>query len=414
MTATEGRRRAAASLAAGSAVNGLLAYVVFALTTRALGPDGAAPVSVLWSYWGFASAAFTFPVQHWIAHTVEAHGDGAVHRALPRLLGVVVAAGLLLGVLAWLGRESLFHRDDLWLPVMVSLVTLGSALTGAVRGGLSARHRFGAVALSLAAENGVRCAAVLVLVLADVRSVVAYGLCLVAGHLVAALWPSALRFAAGQGATNDARPVAFLAGAGLAQVINQSVLTGGPVVLALAGGSPGDVTALFAALALFRAPYMLGLGLVSQLTTHVTRLATSGETATLRRMRELLAGATVIAVGLAGGVAALVGPDLLRLVFGGGLEISRGLAALVAMGCTTAVANLVLTVTAMAQDRATAVARAWVLASLGAAGGFFALSRLDPVEQTVWCFLGAEVAAFVALLVVDARRGGGAAAGPVS
>lgn len=405
MTRKEGRSRNAAALAAGSAANGLLAYVVFALTTRTLGPDQAAPVSVLWSYWSFASAAFTFPVQHWIARTVEAHGDGAVRRALPRLSAVVMGASLVLGAAAWLAREPLFHRGDAWFPVMVLLVTLGSTLTGAVRGGLSARGRFGAVALNLAAENALRCAAVTVLVLADVRSVVAYGLCLVLGHLVGVLWPSALRFRATQGSTGGSRPLAFLAGAGLAQVINQSVLTGGPVVLALAGGSAGDVTALFAALALFRAPYLLGLGLVSQLTTQVTRLATSGDTATLRRLRELLTGVTVAAVAVAGAVAAWIGPDLLRLVFGGGLEISHGTAALVAMGCTAAVANLVLTVTAMAQDRAPAVARAWVLASLAAAAGFVALHRVDPLDRTVWCFLGAEVAAFAALLVVDARRG---------
>ena len=38
----------------GAAVTGVLAYVVFALTTRALGSDAAAPVSVLWSYWTLA------------------------------------------------------------------------------------------------------------------------------------------------------------------------------------------------------------------------------------------------------------------------------------------------------------------------------------------------------------------------
>ena len=44
-------------LVLGSAANGLLAYVFFALVTHALGGTRAAPVSVLWSWWSFAAAA---------------------------------------------------------------------------------------------------------------------------------------------------------------------------------------------------------------------------------------------------------------------------------------------------------------------------------------------------------------------
>ena len=78
-------RRDARALAIGSAVSGLLAYLVFALTTRGLGAEQAGPVSVLWSYWAFAGAAFTFPIQHWVAHSVTAHGEVSVRRSVPLL-----------------------------------------------------------------------------------------------------------------------------------------------------------------------------------------------------------------------------------------------------------------------------------------------------------------------------------------
>ena len=58
----------------------------------------------------------------------------------------------------------------------------------------------------------------------------------------------------------------------MSQLIGQVVLTGRRSC-ALAGGAPGEVTTLFAALALFRAPYMLALGMVAQLTTRVTHAA---------------------------------------------------------------------------------------------------------------------------------------------
>ena len=121
----------------------------------------AAPVSVLWVWWGFAGAALTFPLQHWITRTVTAH-DG--ERAL-RLLGApdpLVVVGTAAG--RW-GRcrgsraTGCSGRGDLGFPALVVAVTLGSGLLGVVRGTLSGRGRFAAVGASLAAENGLRCVA---------------------------------------------------------------------------------------------------------------------------------------------------------------------------------------------------------------------------------------------------------------
>jgi O-antigen/teichoic acid export membrane protein len=398
-----GRHRDTRALALGSAVSGLLAYLVFALTTRGLGAEAAGPVSVLWSYWAFAGAAFTFPLQHWIARTATAHGERAVRDTLPQLSVVLLAASLLLGLLAWLAREPLFHRDDLWFPAMVVAVTLGSSITGVVRGALSARGHFVAVAWSLVAENGLRCAAAGALLVADSTSVVAFGLCLVAGHLVMALWPSAMRFGTSGDTSEAPHPFAFLAGASLAQLIGQCVLTGGPVVLALAGGSQREVTTLFAALALFRAPYMLALGMVAQLTTRVTALLVSGRLDVLDSARRWLRTASVGLVVLAAVGGAWLGPPLLRLVFGDDVRLAAGPTAVVAVGCTVAVVNLVVMVGALAQGRATAVARAWVVSIVVAAVTFAALASLPAESAVVWCFLVAEVVAFVGLSVVEQR-----------
>ena len=394
-------RRDTLTLAVGSALNGLLAYAVFALTTRALGPEAAAPVSVLWSYWAFAGAAFTFPVQHWAARTLVVDGEAAVAAALPRLAGVVLAASGLLGVLAFAAREPLFHTPDPWFAVMTGLITLGAAATGVMRGGLAGRGRFGAVGTSLAAENAIRCVVVGGLALAGVQDATAYGAGLVSGQLVVLLWPSALRFARGRSAAARSRPFAFLAGASLAQLANQTVLTGSPVVLALAGGSAADVTSLFAALALFRAPYMLGLGLVSQLTTTLTRLVVSEDVGTLRRIRLLLVGAAIPLALVAAGLGATVGPPLLRLVFGSDVELGAAATAVTAAGCAVAIANLVLTVGSIARDRPRSAAHAWLVAVAAAALSFLALGGTSPLDRTLTAFLVAEVVAFGALLVVE-------------
>src|SRR4028119_1451473 len=79
------RVRDTTALGVGSLLAGLLAYVFFIASTRTLGASAAAPVTVLWTYWSLAAAALTFPLQHWIAHSVAADGaEAAVRRALPK------------------------------------------------------------------------------------------------------------------------------------------------------------------------------------------------------------------------------------------------------------------------------------------------------------------------------------------
>jgi len=272
-----------------------------------------------------------------------------------------------------------------------------------VRGGLSARGRFVAVAWSLVAENGVRCAAAGVLLAAGDTRVVAYGLCLVAGSLVVVLWPSALRFGTEGDATGGPHPFAFLAGASVSQLIGQVVLTGPPILLALAGGAPGDVTTLFAALALLRAPYILALGMVAQLTTWVTRAVVTGNLSALARMRVRLRLATLVTVALAAGGAALLGPFVLPLVFGPDVTLGSFAMALIAAGCALAVTNLVLVVSGLAQGRSSPVAWCWVGSVLAAGVTYVALTGLPLEDTVIWSFLAAETVAFALLSVVEAR-----------
>lgn len=395
--------RSTTALATGSLVTGVLAYVFFAVTTRALGPETAAPVSVLWTYWSFSGAALTFPLQHWIARSVAAHGtSGPVRAALPRVLGIVAVGAVAVGLASWVLRESLFHRQDAWFPSLVALVTVSSAYLGLVRGGLTAARRFVALALALVSENAVRCAGALALMIAGVRASVGYGLCLVAGGLVGLLWPRAVHFGGSDSPPTTESALAFLGGAAGGQLLGQVVLTGAPVLLALSGGDAADVTALFVGLALFRAPYQLALGMVSQLTGRLTTLVVHGRRAALRRVRAAVVVLTVAAAAAAGAVGALVGPALIRLVFGSEVRLAALPTSLVAVGSAVALANLVMTITVMAQGRTGAVVRAWVAGILCAAV-YFTSTGVASLERTCWTFLIAEVVAFVVLLVEEAR-----------
>jgi O-antigen/teichoic acid export membrane protein len=188
-----GARRGTGLLAAGSVVSGVLAYVFFALVTRALGAEPAAPVAVLWAWWSFAAAAFTFPVQHWISRTAAtAAGEAAVRRGLPLVAGLVTGVSAVAGVVAWLARDRLFGPDGTWFPLLVAAVGICSGALGLARGTLSGRHRFGAVGIGLVLENGLRCVVAAILMGAGNEHPASYGLALLAGYAAIGLRPSAL------------------------------------------------------------------------------------------------------------------------------------------------------------------------------------------------------------------------------
>jgi O-antigen/teichoic acid export membrane protein len=390
------RSRGATALALGSAVSGLLAYVFFALVTRALGAEAAAPVAVLWTYWSFAAAALTFPLQHWtVRAVVAAGGEGPVRRAMPPIAALTLAIAVLAGAVTWIARDTLFHRDGWSFPLLVVAVTIGSAFLGIVRGMLTVRDRLAAVGLILIAENAVRCVLAAVLIAGDVTASRYYGLALAAGQLVGFGWPSVLRL--GRTGPTDQPWLAFLAGASGGQVISQTVLTGGPVALALLGGTPAQVTGLFVALALFRAPYTLALGAVSPATGVLTRWVVAEQHAAIRRVLAAIVAATALGAGLAAAVGWFAGPALLRLVFGASIDVSAVVCLLTAVGSALSIGTLLLSLVAMAHDRSHTTLRSWLVAALAAAATIV-VGPGGPLTTVTVAFLVAQLVAFATLL----------------
>jgi hypothetical protein len=163
------------------------------------------------------------------------------------------------------------------------------------------------------------------------------------------------------------------------------------------------VTAMFAALALFRAPYMVALGSVPQLTLRVTRHSVAAEYDALRSLLRVLAAVTVVGVAVAAVLGAWLGPAVLHLVFGQTVDLSSGQAAVLATGCTLAMSNLALMVGMLGQDRPGAVVGAWSVAVLVGAVGVLALGGASEFGASSGGFLVAEVAATAALGVVPVR-----------
>lgn len=404
--------RDSAFLALSSGINGLLAYVFFMLASRSLGAEAAAPVSVLWSYWAAAAAVVTFPVQHWTIRRFTRDGhEGAVAGSLLALSAVVAGFAFVAGVVAFVLREQLFDGDGLAFPAMVVAVTLGSFFMGVVRGVLSGRRRYRATGASLVAEGAVRALAAGAVTLAG-GGAVAFGVALVVGPLSGLAWAPDLRLgSAPPGATVPRNPLAPLSGIAGGSLVAQLVLTGAPVLLAVHGGASAQVTALFLALAVWRAPYLVAMGVTPQLTTALTRLALAGPRRVLRTARAtvgLVLGTALVSAAL----GATVVQPLLRLIFGSDISLGRLTLAVLGVGTAFALGNLVLLLTLLALGRSKVSTGAWVAALL-VAGAWLALSPLPSLSTIVGAFVVAEGVALVLLFVAverSARHGAVAAA----
>jgi O-antigen/teichoic acid export membrane protein len=386
-------RRDASALVAGTVVNGLSIYVVAAVGTRAYGPETFAPVSVLWTFWAVSAAVLTFPLQHWVIHRVEADGhEGGVRSSLPTLGSATLMLAVILAIAAWIGRSPLFGDDRLVWPALVALLTVVAALTGLVRGVLASRRRFVATAVAIGSENLIRLLAGLTVVALG-GSEAWYGVALLSGVLVVGMWPSVVYL---HGPQLRVPLAGYLGGLAGGTVLAQIALTSGPAVLSAIGGAAASVTGLFVTMALFRAPYLMSLGVANMITGPLTALTTEGNRPRLRRLLLAIGVATVALAVLAGAGAYVVGPSLVDLVFGRGTSPPRFVVALVAAGSALALGTLATTLMAIAGGRTGLVAAWWAVALAVAA---LVLLRLmaEPSLAVAAAFLTAQTAAFISM-----------------
>jgi len=383
--------RESGALIIGSLVNGLAAYGFIALGTRVLGADAFAPVAIVWVFWAFSAALLTFPIQHWVIRQIELDGHaGGVRAALGRVTLLVGAVTVGEGTAAALWRGRLFGEESwTWLVVVVG-VAAGSGFLGVVRGLLAGSGRYRTAGVVIGGENVVRLAVGAGLVAAGGGPLL-LAVALTTGPAVVLLCPGALHL---RGPRSVVPPATGLVGAaGASVLLAQVALNIGPPLVSAVGGSEKEVTALFAALALFRAPYLVALGLTVRATAPLTRLVTEGGRGTLRDPALAAAGGSLLAAGVAFAIMWPVGPPLLRVLFGPGTDLPGLPTGAVAAGCVLALGSLALTVMLIAAAARLALTLSWVVAvavgvAVVAVGG-----GLGPVGRVVVAFNAAELAA---------------------
>lgn len=384
----------AAWLTIGTALSALAVYVFLGIGTRAIGADGFAPVSVLWSLWAVSGAALTFPVQHWLIQSVESTGsEGAVWRALPRVYGVAGLAGVLAFGGSWLVATPLFGVHGVAFPIMAGLLPLASVAMGVNRGMMSARGEFRGTAMAILGENLIRVVAAFAL--GPRVDAVGFGWILMCGFLIAAAFPRSFR-RRGEKAGGGSASISLLGGLTGANMASQTVLTIGPVLVSILGGAPTEVTAIFAVLALLRAPYTVALGASARLTAPLARHVATGDAASLRR--GLITGVCAFASMslVAGALAPVLLPAVVRAVFDVPDVLSKTSLGMLAAGSVLALGNLLLMLALLAMQRSRSMMAAWGAAIV--VGGVVLLVGDGPVTQVATAFALAEVVAMVGMV----------------
>jgi hypothetical protein len=401
-----GATRDFSSLGVASLVNGLAAYGFATTATHAFGTADAAPVVALWTIWLVVTAALTFPIQHWIVLR------GAERRVPTRMLAVTtVAAAVVVGAGSFAFRHLFFDARSIAYPLIAAGIALGSVPIGVCRGRLIALGHVSRTAMILAVENIIRLVAGLCVVALD-GSVAAFSATILTGYLVLVAYPrrqaSASSDADGDASFREAVRSVGLVGA--STLVAQLVLTGGPLVVAASGASSTIVTATFATLAVARLAYLATVGASLRFTAALAELR---DAAALRRIGWGVSAGGFALVPVAALAAAVVGPELIGVLFGKGSELPTSSTVLIAVGSVLAVTSLLLLLVAFAAGRAPLVFATWMVAATVGVVVYAALFGLDPELRFATTFAIVEFLAAIGMwrvttTIAEDRTGAGA------
>ncbi|MCB1013790.1 MAG: hypothetical protein KDB10_01545 [Acidimicrobiales bacterium] len=354
----------------GLVVNGVMAFVFLGLTARVLGPEAFAPLGVLWASVYIVGPGFFLPLEQEVARGLANRwargiGTGTLVRQAGTIGAGLVAVLLLATLVASAWLLSHLFSDEVLILVGLAIALPAYALAHLVRGELAGLGRFRGYAVYFGAENTVRFGASLVLALVGVEVAGPYGIVLGAAPFLAvwlALMGEKDLVSDGPDAPWDELSAAL--GSLLAASVCAAFLVnaGTLAVEVLADESQEHEAGIFlVGLTIARVPLFLYQAVQASLLPHLSALAGAGRYSEFRgRLGRLLAA--VAALGALGTVAAfLVGPPIIRLLFGPDFDLTRRDLALLAAGSASIMLATALGQSLIALSSQRRVALGWFL-----------------------------------------------------
>jgi O-antigen/teichoic acid export membrane protein len=350
----------------GGTVVSIVTVLLFqVIAGRSLGAEAFAPIGVVWTVSFMVYTVFMIPVEQFITRRLAlAHGNAEALAPSRVLLMSVIGVAIAIGVGFVLATVDRLFAGITAFVVLALALLVTRALLAIGRGFLAGRRRFTAYGGTLAAEGLVLLMAAAV-VAAIHPTTLAFAATMVLSPLVILLFrPFHTTTVTEPWVADNEAPVAFLGFLILATGASQVVIAGGPVVVGLIGGGAAAVSSIFVTFTLFRGPITSAYNLVARVLPDFTALAARGRAHVLTVWAHRITWAGYVLAVLGFTAAYLIGPAIIRVLYGEEFEPEAAVAGLAGAGVGAGLAVLFVAQIYVATGATRALAGRWLLALL--------------------------------------------------
>lgn len=438
--------RGAALLTVGIGVTGLVTFAYLSFASHTLSKEQYGQIGLLWSAVFLITPIFYRPVEQLLARTIAERRarDQSLAGPLKIAAFIQLSLGLAFAVLALLFQDmlvdDLFYGNSTLYWIMFWSV-LAYAVSYFGRGLLAGNQRFGLYGLLVLIEASVRFMFPVAVAVGILSGQDAIALGILAGPVISLfVVPLALagRQRAARSATVDSRSPAEIvqdvsdemetldAASGAADVergeftltegggfalaalvimaCEQTILNAAPFIANSTAGGAAATAAVINILIIARAPMQLFQSVSTSLLPHLSKLRASEDYAEYRKSVRVTLMAIAAVAGVGALVMLIVGPELMKLVFGSQYEYGRwGLVAItIGMGIYLSAATL--NQTALAAKRTGAAVWCWLAATVAFLAWMLAPVVEDPLTRVVIGYPASSLILFVSLLVLYVRE----------
>ncbi len=385
----------------GTIVASLGAYLFQVIGARALGEVGGAaafdPVSALLTVHFLIFTVLLLPVEQFEIRRITLDRTGGA-----AAVAWVIAAGAVGATAFTYFTRSHYFDGNPWYALIGFVTVAGNALMALARGRLAGVRRFRAYGLVSGVVATVRVLlAVVFLRWAATGPNVGWALAL--APFVVLAWVPFRRVGPADRPRQSEGAGRFLTGFVLASAASQVLLLLAPMAVGILADEPGLMSVVFVTFQLFRLPIVMTQNLMARLLPPFTSMAAAGRDDLLRRWVLRFAAGAVALTPPAAAAGGLLGPAVVRLLFGAEFEPTWEVAALAAAGAVLAAISLLAGQVLVARGRTMLLAASWVLAFAVAVAVLF-LPMGEAGTLVCWSFVLGEVAALAAILVFALRR----------
>ncbi|MGI9585902.1 MAG: hypothetical protein ACR2N7_09970 [Acidimicrobiia bacterium] len=382
-----------------TAFSALAVLVFHAIASRTLGPDGFAPIAVLWTLMFLLFTVLMLPAEQHLTRALVVTRDQAQIRGVYRAMAGSFALASVLGIGFVALTLTRFFEGNGWYVAITAVIMLSRSTLATARGQMAGHRRFGGYASTIAYESGAMIIGGLMLAILDAPAI--------GFALVMALAPFAALLArpfsniegTGQGPVVRAQPASFLVWLIVATASSQLIIAGGPIAVSFIGGTAAAVSIFFTSFALLRGPVTSAYNLVARVLPDFTRLAQSDNP---RRLwvwapRITVGGVVLAVLGAAGAAIAL--QTIIRTIYGEAFVPPVLAAALGGAGVGLGIGALFVTQVYSAAAKGAPLALGWIIA-LGVAIAVLVVSSLDPIDRVALAFVAGEGSGLLVLGVI--------------